>query len=676
MTTTRTHRRRTLAVAGLIAAALAVAGCTDESRYAAPTTTTPELRTAPVAALVSYDRCGDHLAWLKAQAMERVGPWGLEGAPGIVNYGRGFEGGMAMDTSVAARERVAMENAAGGADAQSAAPPTGTNNQEVGVDEADIVKTDGRRIVTVLDRRLSVAGIDGSARLLGSVELDVHASSMLLVGDRAYVIGSPVVEPDDPGAPYPGGPGIPEPMPMPVEPGFGAARSSWIGSMDTRIVEVDLGGDTPVVATAVTVEGQVTAGRLTGGAVRLVLQTQTPTGLELVAPQVPSGESAAEIQNRAAIERSTIDDWLPARIGEDGTRTPLVPCDSMYHPAEFSGFSTLSVLTITDGLDSLSAVGLTASGGATYASTSSLYVATTEYDEGAQHTDVHRFDISTSGPAAYLASGRVPGHSIGQYAMSEHEGDLRIATTTEGQMGIARPACPPEADCAVAMEGAEPSSSRVTVLRTEGPALAKVGEVVGLGPTERIHGVRFDGTRGYVVTFRQIDPLYVLDLSDPTAPKVLGELKVTGFSDYLHPVGPDLVLGVGMEASLEGRVEGAKISLYDTSDPTNPVELDKVVIEGGSLNAGSDPHAFTWDAERGNATVLGYWYDEGHSGQGAVTVRVDGRALTEVGRIQPDGFDQVVRTLVAAERLWSVSHQHLTGHDPATLAVTDRVGLA
>src|SRR5688572_27831724 len=124
MSTTRTHRRRTLAIAGFIAAALAVAGCTDESRYAAPTTTTPELRTAPIAALVSYDRCEDHLAWLKAEAMERVTAWGIDGVVSLRSYRAEMyttAGGMDEDASAMDDSAGARENASA---ADAAAPPT------------------------------------------------------------------------------------------------------------------------------------------------------------------------------------------------------------------------------------------------------------------------------------------------------------------------------------------------------------------------------------------------------------------------------------------------------------------------------------------------------------------------------------------------------------------------
>src|SRR6201999_1132705 len=119
----------------------------------------------------------------------------------------------------------------------------------------------------------------------------------------------------------------------------------------------------------------------------------------------------------------------------------------------------------------------------------------------------------------YAGGGKVPGRLINQYALSEWAGHLRVATTTGGQVW---------ADQQVR------SSSAVHVLRVDD--LQEVGKVGGLGKGEQIYSVRFAGPIGYVVTFRQTDPLYTVDLSRPEAPKVLGELKITGYSAYLHPV--------------------------------------------------------------------------------------------------------------------------------------------
>jgi hypothetical protein len=295
----------------------------------------------------------------------------------------------------------------------------------------------------------------------------------------------------------------------------------------------------------------------------------------------------------------------------------------------------------------MTATGLVADAGVTYASPTGLYVATTRYGEadGSQksdsneHTDVHRFDIATSGPAVYQASGRVEGSVLNQYALSEEADHLRIATTTTPTtFGGCEPG--PAVDCvSPGFSSDDPQTSRVTVLAMQGDRLVETGRVVGLGPTERIQGVRFMGDRGYVVTFRQTDPLYVLDLADPTAPKVLGELKVTGFSDYLHPVGGTRLLGVGVEASDQGRQEGGKISLYDASDPTRPVEVAKLTYPFSWFAAGSDPHAFTWDAEHSTASIVGSWFTGGMTGEqvaGAIVVRVEGDRLVEVARLVHD----------------------------------------
>ena len=109
--------------------------------------------------------------------------------------------------------------------------------------------------------------------------------------------------------------------------------------------------------------------------------------------------------------------------------------------------------------------------------------------------------------------------------------------------------------------------------------MEEIGTITGLGIDERIFAVRFMGPQAYIVTFRQIDPLYALDLSDPTNPKALGELKITGFSSYLHPVGENLLLGIGQEADQDGRIEGLQISLFDTSDPTDPQRVDQLLLQ-------------------------------------------------------------------------------------------------
>ena len=119
-------------------------------------------------------------------------------------------------------------------------------------------------------------------------------------------------------------------------------------------------------------------------------------------------------------------------------------------------------------------------------------------------------------------------------------------------------------------------------------ALTRIGSVSGLGKGERIYAVRFMGERGYVVTFRQVDPLYTLDLSDPTAPKVVGELKIPGYSAYLHPVGDNLLLGIGREGS------GVKASLFDVSNMAAPTQVAQLMFGSGNTAVEFEPHAFLY----------------------------------------------------------------------------------
>jgi hypothetical protein len=139
----------------------------------------------------------------------------------------------------------------------------------------------------------------------------------------------------------------------------------------------------------------------------------------------------------------------------------------------------------------------------------------------------------------------------------------------------------------------KPSEGRVTVLTVDGDRLTQVGVVTGLGVGERIRGVRFVGDVGYVVTYRQTDPLYTVDLSDPTAPRVRGELAVLGYSAYLHPAGEGRLLGLGQDGTTSGQVTGLQLSLFDVSNLESPTRLDRTRLGEAWSDAESDHHAFT-----------------------------------------------------------------------------------
>ena len=208
----------------------------------------------------------------------------------------------------------------------------------------------------------------------------------------------------------------------------------------TDIVEVDLARNEVIGRR--TIEGTVTAGRSTAGTFRLVVSSPSAIDLGFVYAQGPQGEAAATEVNRRIIEQSSIEDWEPTITDEQGGVRPLVDCGAMFHPAEFTGFATLAVLSIADGLDSMTSTGVAADAEVTYASAQHLYVATGHFDdagagdpgagpESPSETDIHRFDLTAPTSARYEGSGRIEGRVLNQYSLSESGGDLRVATTTD-----------------------------------------------------------------------------------------------------------------------------------------------------------------------------------------------------------------------------------------------------
>jgi hypothetical protein len=610
-------------LAATAALGLGLTACSGDGGGSAdpPVRRLPDLRLA--AALAPFESCDALLSWIKAEAGARVGPYGFGGGPiGILeDFGR------AEGDDSASADRAPATGPVGDGSSYST-----TNVQVEGVDEPDTVKTDGQRLVTFGNGKLHLVDVGGDAPvLLDSLELpDVWSAQLLMDGDRLLVLAS---------AQY----GVP----MPVDVGREIASDMIApGTPGSTVIEVDLTGDELRVVDTVTIEGAYVSARMIGDVARIVVHSDPQQRLEFVYP-ASSTEAAlarAEAVNRDVIDDSTLDDWLPHWSRGPGTDAAeqgrLVDCPQTHRPQQFSGFGVLSVLTVdlSEGLVAgLGAGGGTAvmAGGETVSSSAtSLYVATQEWVDWEALSDaerraierdyataIHRFDISDPTRARYDVSGRVEGRLLNQFAMDEHDGVLRVATTTGSPWAGA--------------DGA-PSESHVVTLAPADGALREIGRVGGLGRTETIRAVRFLGDIGYVVTFRQTDPLYTVDLSDPAAPRVTGELKILGYSAYLHPVGDGLLLGIGQDADEDGRTSGMQVSLFDVRDLSTPRRVAQTTLPGASSEAEWDHHAFLWWAPTGLAMVPVNAYDEGNPVNGAVGFTVDLAAgtVTELGRVR------------------------------------------
>jgi uncharacterized secreted protein with C-terminal beta-propeller domain len=212
-------------------------------------------------------------------------------------------------------------------------------------------------------------------------------------------------------------------------------------------------------------------------------------------------------------------------------------------------------------------------------------------------THVHAFSLEGD-TTRYAASGSFEGSLRDRWSLDEHDGHLRVAVTWNDRRGVAE--------------------SGIVVLDEQNGRLEPVGRVRGLGIDEQIQSVRWFDDLAVVVTFRQIDPLYTVDLSDPAEPRRLGELKIPGFSSYLHPIGHDRLLGLGTEAASDGRSLGAQAAVFDIAEPARARQVAKVTFgEESHLDAGEDPHAFTWlPAADAAITTLQRWSPVGAGSEG------------------------------------------------------------
>lgn len=258
--------------------------------------------------------------------------------------------------------------------------------------------------------------------------------------------------------------------------------------------------------------------------------------------------------------------------------------------------------------------------------------------------------------------GKVPGRITNQFSLDEHNNVLRIATTIDGRW---------DRKSATSTQ----STNNVWTLDSN---LELSGELTGLAEGERIYSTRFMGERLYMVTFRQVDPFFVIDLSNPQEPKELGELKIPGFSNYLHPYDDNHIIGIGKEATDMGRVTGLKISLFDVEDVNNPTEVAKFVTDEkySQSTALYEHKAFLFNKEKELMVIPAYHYDykgEEEGYDGAMVFRITDNEITLRGLIDHSKYSgsryggSVERSLYIADALYTKSRNVLRINNLETL---------
>jgi hypothetical protein len=494
--------------------------------------------------------------------------------------------------------------APGGAATPSPAAAFSTSlTQERDVDEPDLLKTDGTHLFS-LDTRQAARPLLRSTRRLASGALEERAAVPLSLGGATSLAPRGLVLSGDGRALAVASEGhvlVGDPCVDLCPPTILLPAPGWMRSLVAveRFDVADPGA--PAAGTALVFDGRLVDARRVGDHLVLVSEHQPM----LAADQLPAHTSPAD--REAAIAATRGADLLPRRrLGNGDARALLGETDCWVQPDNASLALAVTTITVVDlrAVD-LAPVSRCFIGGteALYMTPATMVLASTRwayttvggalrYPETIR-TDLHKFSFA-GGQLAYRASGDVAGH-LGwdpqrkSYRLSEHQGFLRVLTFT-GPIGWA--------DAGDA-GSTPPSPARLTVLRedagTQGGVLTPVATLPNaqhpepLGkPGEQVHGVRFAGTRGYLVTFRQIDPLYVLDLADATNPRVAGVLEAPGFSDHLVPLSDRLLLGVGKDADAMGRTGGVKVSLFDVADAARPRELASRVFGSAGSQSGLD----------------------------------------------------------------------------------------
>jgi hypothetical protein len=503
-----------------------------------------------------------------------------------------------------------------------------TNNQVAGVDEADFVKNDDEFIYLAQNGVLRIidAWPAASAHEISKTVLDGDPKKLFVVGNRALVYVS-----------------VPDPRRSSMSQGFYSGPSYGTGNDCTYGYECQFVGDgtstklevfditdrtAPMKIRDVFVSGSLIAARRVGNATHTVVAdnlqlfpelTYSPTedlcgyaqSTQLSFIQNPlQPPPMARATAHAAFEKlratnaqiiltKDLAGVLPF-LGDSAGPTnsllsPMTLCTALYRSALSDGSSFTTVVSldmVNDGPPTTASV--VSSPGAVYASDTSLYIAVPSdqsyggawYDglgSSQQASSIHKFRISANaGDTAYDSSGAIKGRVLNQFAMDELDGNLRVASTN-GYVPD------PNVD------------SQVTIIGPGDHALQQLGIVEHIGPKEDIRAVRFEGKQGFVVTFKKTDPLFALDLSDPASPKLTGELKIPGFSTYIHLLDDTHLLSIGYDANDHDSFaffDGVLLQIFDISDPTNPTlaQRYKIGTRGTSSDALTDHLAFNYFA--------------------------------------------------------------------------------
>ena len=490
-----------------------------------------------------------------------------------------------------------------------------TNTQVEGVDEADIIKNDGRYLYIVAsgvysDTRLKIVDTETMTLLYDEYVLAEDGKTSLGIYD-IYVNGDTLVAvcnfTEGNNAPY-----------LFYDSVVAFGYDPWQSKTVSVVYDIS-DRSSPKEVRRVKQDGRMLSTRMNGS----VLYTVT----------------AYTVYNQ------NLDENYMPKVNEE-----FVGCDCVYIYDENS--TSYTVLTAYDTADKNGEVGkvsVLGSGAEVYCTTDTLYVGM--YDRKYDEDKTNIFAFSLDGiNVAYKASGAVKGYFLNQFSFDEYKDCLRVATTTYDYK-------------------TDKDISSLYILNKE---LQLIGKLEDIADDEQIKSVRFMGDTGYIVTFRNTDPLFTLDLSDPTAPKILGELKLPGYSAYLHPIGDGYMVGIGYDGDEENaKFDSVKVSVFDVTDPRNPVESDTFIIKDAETDVNDDPKAFISSESMGFIGIPVRHFDSNPDVEMVLSYKIlrieNGKILSHEGFTHPElsqvkyGY-RLFRGTYIGEKLYTVSLEAVAEH--------------
>ena len=715
------------------------------------------VRSSPV--LSQYDGCADLEEDLRNSLAEEM-MVGLDQASYWHWNSWGFRGGMMVDDMMmdgAVAEMDGSNEASTGTDSSTPPSTSGagdregeyseTNNQEEGVDEADFLKTDGYHIYMINNGQLVILGVPefGNVTLESNMTLEGSPMQMLVNGNQLVIISYVSywnLPSDDPVR-----------VAMMADTAEGDSMYSYYrysNKVKFTVMNITDRSD-PQIDRELYLDGSYQTARLVDGTLRAVTHSYAQLQGLRTYPTLPDNyweidyddPSRQDIWNTSVDEAIaynleviaglTLADFSP-RMHErmaDGTvveqSTVSATCEEFSAAADSvgRGFTTIMTIELFGDMVEYELDHVSSSWVEVYASEDMLILAEPandwwwywRNDAFEEATNIHAFDISDGGITTYIGSGRVTGTVNDQFSLSEYNGTIRVATTQDvwGRWWLEDG------------DDWEGPTNDVYVLAPDengGDELLQIGHVGGIATGETIWSCRFIGEKGYLVTFRNIDPLWTIDLSDPTNPQVIGELEVSGVSTYIHPLSEDHLLTIGIAGGEDGLGldwGNTQISLFDVSnfsDPTLASALQLAPIDRNSEDwwswswsyseATYEHKAFTyWAPAELLAIPLStyrYTYDEvvidgrkySFSGYEYVTqlilVKVDAEnnTLTKYGTIDHSDFyngenglrdsyyygsPNVRRSIFMGDYVYAFSAEGVTVTNYSTMALSDSVSL-